>query len=759
MPALFALTLFASAALLFAVQPLLGKLLLPLLGGASSVWTTCMVFYQVILLAGYLYAHVVTNRLPRGLQAGLHVGLLVAAGLLLPFAIPPAAVESLTAGAPPVRWLLTQLLLVAGLPFFVVSTTGPLLQRWYSQLGHSTSADPYFLYSASNLGSLLALAAYPLWLELQFDVAAQSRLWHAGFLGLLGLIVLCGWRFARSQTDAEPPAAPARADRPQDGSVPLWQRARWTLLAFVPSSLMLGTTTYLTTDIASIPLLWVIPLGLYLLTFVIAFSRRRWLPSAVFHWLVPVLAIVLIFALLCRATEPVWVLISCHLLFLFVAAASCHLRLANDRPPAERLTEFYLWLAIGGALGGLFNALLAPLIFREVIEYPLLIVLASALYVAPRRKGGTPAAPVHDGTSPHAAEVPPFQFTRSAARRRWRGGIWLLIALPGLLAVMLGLIAYGAGWRPGMAVRALVFGVPTVLCFLFARRPLRFAAALAAVILGAQVYVELTRRTVFVDRSFFGVSRVTVSANGWFRQLDHGNTAHGRQFIEPSRACEPLAYYHREGPLGTIFREFQRAHTAASVGLIGLGAGATLAYARPGETWDIYEIDPLVIQIARDRELFSYLTGCSAVAPRIIEGDGRLQLARARDGQYGLLILDAFSSDAIPMHLLTVEAIELYFSKLADGGWLAMHVSNRYLDLEQVMTGLAQAKGYAGLSWIDTEGDRVKGKEESHWIVIVRNEADLRGLATDPKRIPLESRPGSEPWTDARSSLLPIFKW
>ncbi len=737
MPALFALTLFVSAALLFAVQPLLGKLLLPLLGGASSVWTTCMVFYQVVLLAGYLYAHVVTRCVPRWGQAVLQLGLLLGAFFVLPFGIPATAVDSLAAGASPVSWLLTQLALIAGLPFFVVATTGPLLQRWFSQLGHASSADPYFLYGASNLGSLLALAAYPLWWEVAYEVRTQSELWRLGFLGLLGLIALCGWRFAyaRSKTIETPPAdvASKSPDRGAAAGPGLKRRGGWVLLAFVPSSLMLGVTTYLTTDIASIPLLWVVPLALYLLTFVAAFGRRQWLPWAVVNWLVPVLAIVLIFAMLCRATEPVWVLIACHLLFLFVAAASSHRRLAVDRPPADLLTEFYLWLAVGGALGGLFNALIAPLIFRDVHEYPLLIVLASMLY-RPR----SPKAVV---------AVAPW--------KRW----WLPALTMGLLTIGLGLVAYAAGWRPGMAVRALVFGLPTVACFVLTRRPVQFAAGLASVVLGAQVYIGMTRQTVFVDRSFFGVSRVTISANGWFRQLDHGNTAHGRQYLDSSRACEPLAYYHREGPLGTIMAAFNSTTNGARIGVLGLGAGAMLAYAQPDQSWDVYEIDPLVIRIARDRELFTYLTDCAAVEPRLIEGDGRLRLGEAADGAYGLLVLDAFSSDAIPMHLLTVEAVELYFAKIADGGWLALHVSNRYLDLEQIVAGLAATKGYAGLSWIDAEGDRTIGKEESHWIVLARRESDLRNLRSDPNRIPLESRPATAPWTDAHSSLWPVFKW
>lgn len=733
MPLLFALTLFVSAALLFAVQPMLGKLLLPLLGGASSVWTTCMVFYQVVLLLGYLYAHLVANRLPRGLQAALQLALVFAAFLLLPFAIPAAAVEELAAGARPVPWLLKQLVLVAGLPFFVVSTTGPLLQRWFSRLGHVASADPYFLYSASNLGSLLALAGYPLWLEPGFEVATQSRFWQWGCLVLSGLLVLCAFNFVRRQ----PETVTGRQENVSlAGGSPVAltgsQRARWVLLAFVPSSLMLGVTTYFTTDVASIPLLWVIPLGLYLLTFIMAFARRPWLPARWIHRLHPVLGVLLVFTMVCRATEPTWVLVLINLLFFFTTALTCHGRLAADRPPPAQLTEFYLWLSVGGALGGVFNALVAPWLFRDVHEYPLMILLACALYPPP------------------AGDTGPV---------RWWLRTWRPAAAFQILPFSLALLATALKLTPGLLTNVFIFGLPVALAFGFAARPWRLVAALSGVLIAAQVYVEFNKRTIFVDRSFFGVSRVTVSANGWFRQLDHGSTAHGRQFIEAARACEPLAYYHRTGPLGTIFAGFNRAPAAQDVAVIGLGTGASLAYAQPGQRWDVYEIDPLVIRIARDPDLFRFLSDCSAVTPRVIEGDGRLQLVKARDGQYGLLILDAFSSDAIPMHLLTREAVELYFSKIAEGGWLALHLSNRYLDLEQVIAGLARAEGYAGLSWIDNERDRANGKEESHWIVLARREADLRPLMADPNRIPLESRPAAEPWTDTRSSLLPVFKW
>ena len=730
MPFLFACTLFVSAALLFVVQPLIAKMLLPRLGGASSVWTTCMVFYQVVLLAGYLYAHLVSRRFNRRTQVIMQLALLVVAFLPLPFAITETAEQRLAAGAGPIGWLLGQLALVAGLPFFAVSTTGPLLQRWFSQTGDARADDPYFLYSASNLGSLLALAAFPLWLEDRFRLAVQAELWRWAFVGLALLIAACGVGLLRAAPPA--PAGPKEPGGPTPTAISWARRMRWILWAFIPSSLMLGVTTYLTTDIASIPLLWVVPLGLYLLTFILAFARHEYLPVLGAHWLVPALAVALVFAMLGRATEPAWLLMTLHLSFLFVAALVCHTRLARDRPEPVRLTEFYVCLSVGGALGGIVNALAAPLLFREVLEYPFVILLACLLYV-PR------AIHVANPTSSH-----------------WK---WALVLVVAALPLVLGPMSRARGWPPIMLTYSVIYGLPVTLCFAFARDPRRFTTALAAVWMFGQFDSSSTRPTLFVDRSFFGVSRVTRSANGLFRQLDHGNTRHGRQFIAPGQACESLVYYHRTGPLGRIFKEFNLTNAAARVGLIGLGAGATLTYAQAGQAWDVYEIDPLVVRIARDKELFTFLSDCTPVTPRIIEGDGRLQLAHAPAGHYGLLILDAFSSDAIPMHLLTAEAVELYFEKIAEGGWLALHISNRYLDLEQILAGLAQAKGYAGLSWIDTNVLRYQGKSESHWVLLARHEADLRGLATDPNRIPLESRPTTEPWTDARSSLLPVFKW
>jgi hypothetical protein len=501
---------------------------------------------------------------------------------LLPFVVAEGSTEQLRAGAAPVPWLLATLVIVAGLPFFITSTTGPLLQRWFSQVRHESSGDPYFLYSASNLGSLVALIGYPLWLEVSFSTGVQSDLWRSAFVVLTVFVAVCGTFFVRF---ARGPGAVRRSTVEVAPAEPVgWKRrAWWVLLAFVPSSLMLGVTTYLTTDIASIPLLWVIPLSLYLLTFVVVFARRQWLPQKMWNRLLPVFGLILVFAILCRATEPTWCLILIHLLFFFTAAMVCHGRLAADRPSPDRLTEFYLWMSVGGALGGVFNAIIAPLVFREVAEYPLVILAACALYEPVR--GGVPVS------------------LRSV--KSWSG-----IVLLGVVTAGFSIAATHIGLVPGLLTHVVLFGLPVILCYLLTRSPLRFAVGLAVVMVAAQIYVELNKRTVFVDRSFFGVSRVTKTADGRFRQLDHGFTAHGRQFTDPGRACEPLAYYHARGPLGTIMREFNRHHPDARVGLIGLGAGATMAYAQPDQRWDIYEIDPLVIRIAQDKSVFSYLAGC-----------------------------------------------------------------------------------------------------------------------------------------------------
>lgn len=732
MPLLFAVTLFTSALLLFVVQPMVANMLLPLLGGAPAVWTTCMVFYQVLLLLGYLYAHLLSKIRSHRVQVVVQLTLLVAAYFTLPFARTEEMENSVLSESHPTAWLLAQLLLLVGLPFFIASTNGPLLQRWFSFLRHEDSKDPYFLYSASNLGSLIALLGYPIWLEPTFDLPTQSNLWQWSFGGLIVLIVGCAFVYARPRLRQDPAASPDHDSDEAAETISWRRRSYWVLLSFVPSSLLLGVTTYLTTDIASVPLLWVIPLSLYLFSFVLVFARREYVSQKFLNRSLPVLGIILIFALLCRATEPVLAVLLIHMGFFFNAIMVAHGRLAADRPSPARLTEFYFWMSLGGALGGIFNAVVAPAAFNEVLEYPISILLACALY-CPIAAMGKPG---------NTAKWPFYHFLAVSAV-----AVLVVFLVPRFVS------------NEGLAAQVLIFGVPVILCYPLTVRPGYFASALVVVMVVGQIHIRNDKRILFVDRSFFGVSRVSLTKNGKFRQLDHGTTAHGRQFVDPKRQCEPLAYYHQEGPLGKIMSVFNQNHPDSSVGLIGLGAGAALTYSMPDQDWDIYEIDPLVIQIATDAKLFSYLSECSAVVPRIIEGDARLQLQRTPDARYKLLILDAFSSDAIPTHLLTREAMDLYFQKIATDGWLVMHISNRYLNLEQIIAGAAKERGDYGLIWFDTATRNTTEREESHWVILSRREGNLKELLADPNRIPLESRPTLDPWTDNRSSILPLFKW
>ncbi len=731
---LFSTTLFISAALLFWVQPMVAKLLLPLLGGTPAVWNVCLVFFQALLLVGYAYSHFSSRYLGIRWQAGLHLLLLLMAAFALPMIIPDKAAQSLPTQSNPSLWLFGVLLTVVGLPFFIVATTSPLLQRWFSMTGHPSANDPYFLYSASNLGSLVALLGYPLGVEPNLRLQQQGWAWACGYGILIFLISCCGltvWNIKPRSKSATGPSAPL--DRNRSAIISGKSRFRWIAFGFIPSSLMLGVTSYITTDIASIPLLWVIPLALYLLSFTLVFARKPLLPH---HWMtraLPVAAVSLTFVILSNAVDPVWFLLSMHILFFFVACMVCHGRLAQERPSPERLTEFYFWISLGGVLGGGFNALLAPLLFRGTVEYPLAIALAC---LAPATLGKA---------------------------TNWKNavvdfGIALILIL-GLFTIGVAAAVAVLGLEPGLLSNALIFAVPTVVCYTFVNRPIRFASAVGALLLSGFIYLEMHGRTLYAGRNFFGISRVTLDPTGTFHRFIHGNTTHGRQFIDPKRQCEPLAYYHRTGPVGSLMNGFNAAAISSRVAVIGLGTGSMISYATANQDWTFYEIDPTVIRVAQDSRLFTYLPSCAQVKQHIIAGDARLRLRDAPDRHYGLIVLDAFSSDAIPVHLLTREALALYLGKLAQGGVLAMHISNRYLDLEPVVADLAKDAGLACLAWDDNVEDKANGKEPSHWVVIARQAEDLGTTARDKHWLPLAGRARPEVWTDDFSNILGVFKW
>jgi hypothetical protein len=739
----YTIAMFASAALLFMVQPMFARMVLPLLGGSPAVWNTTVVFYQLILLAGYGYAHFTTNRLSRHWQVILHMVLLLVALLVLPIAIP--ATWSPPTQANPIPWLLALLLVAVGAPFFVVSASSPLLQSWFASTRHRAAPDPYFLYAASNAGSMLALLSYPLLLEPSLRLTEQSQFWTGGYWLLVLLMLACAifvWR-APALAGGQPATADT-ATTSQTATLrmlPLtWRRQlHWVLLAAVPSSLMLSVTTYLSTNIAPIPLLWIIPLALYLLTFILVFAGQPFLPHALMSRALPIVLLPLVIVICAQATQPIGMLVLLHLLAFFVVTMVCHGALAADRPPARQLTVFYLWISVGGALGGMFNALLAPFLFTTVVEYPLALVLACLLLRPP------PAAQPASG---------------SIANARPQRLPWLDIALPlglGALVVALILATRAAGIRPGPLNYGLIFGLPALLCFSFSRRPQRFALGIAALFAAGTLYISDQGQALHAERSFFGIHRVLLDPTGQFHVIAHGGTLHGRQSLDPARRREPLSYYTQSGPIGQVFAADERQRVA----VVGLGAGSLACYYRAGQEWTFYEIDPSVEGIARDPAYFTFLRDC-APDSGVVLGDARLTLAHASDRRYNLIVLDAYSSDSTPIHLITREALALYRDRLAPGGMLAFHISNQYLDLKLVLAALARDAGMVSLYQDDrviSVEDSAHGKNASQWLIIARSQADFGALASDARWQTLEIPPDTAVWTDDFSSVLSVLHW
>jgi hypothetical protein len=831
---LFALTLFVSATLLFLVQPMIGKMLLPMLGGTPAVWNTCMVFFQALLLAGYAYAHATTAWLGARRQAALHLVI-----LLLPFFSLGLTVDRGLLdyqGGSPIPGLLLVLFLSVGLPFFVVSASAPLLQKWFASTGHPAANDPYFLYGASNLGSMLALFGYPTAVEPWLTLANQRLLWRVGYGVLVLLTALCAvglWRSRNPDKETRRHGDKERRDTGAGASLSMGRRLRWVALAFVPSSLMLGATTYMTTDIAAIPLLWVLPLGLYLLSFILVFSR---LP-AVFHRLMvvmlPFLVMLLVILMLTEFPLRIWMKVLVHLAVLFMVAMVCHGELARDRPPTRYLTEFYLWMSVGGVLGGLFNSLIAPMFFNGIVEYPLALVLACLLTPNLQEEKKTHRGPLWgiglmgfflgagvvllvssvdrselsfagladvDGLWLLAGLLSALVLVSVYARRdsTERAARWLDLGLPvalGVLAVGLNLglrqmsMNYGLvhlfrhlrialpDWTPTRLVRLLqldsedvfllfVIVMPVVLCAFFMKRPMRFGLAIGAVLL-AHTFCDLLDDSVLLrSRSFFGVLQVVEDEE--YRRLEHGTTLHGTQRLRWGRstavagAIDPLAashpfgaavllaawqdtwshpgreaqtYFHRTGPIGQVLEAYHYQLAGRSLGLIGLGSGTLASYGQPGQKLTYFEIDPLVQRVAYNPEYFTYVRDAldRGVRVEVVLGDARLKLEeRARNGspeKFALLVVDAFSSDAIPLHLITREALAIYLDNLAEDGLLVFHISNRYLDLEPVLGNLAKDKdiGLTGLIEIDSTS-RIPGKASSSWVVMARHESNLDRL-------------------------------
>lgn len=743
MLALFTGAVFVSAALLFVVQPMVGRMVLPRGGGSPQVWNTSLVFFQVALLAGYLYAHYSVRWLGVRAQAAAHMGVLLLPLLVLPIALPDTPPPD---GNPQAPWILGLLTIGVGAPFFVLAAASPLLQRWLAATRHEAAEDPYFLYAASNAGSLMGLLAYPFLLEPLLPLSAQSRLWALGYGAFVLLAIACAAIAVRSgEGRAVPVAAPVAAPGPDARALPSSRdRLFWVAAAAVPSALLMGVTQFLTSRIAPVPLLWVLPLAAYLLTFIVAFGRRRIVTvPAASRWL-SVATVVLALLLMARISEPSWLVTILHLAVLIAAGLLCHMRLVDARPATSHLTEFYLLIATGGALGGAFSALVAPYVFDSVAEYPVAVVLACLFRLPMARADGTPASgPMR------------YLFTGRA----------LDFAAPLAMAVYLffGELGLDAIGSVPDGVYVILFAIlPVLVSFLFSPRPVRFTIGIAVLLAFAQSGRAYRGDVLLTDRTFFGVYRVSSDPANTVNIFFHGPTAHGVQSRDPALALEPLAYYHRTGPAGRVVSALATRGDKRDIALVGAGTGALMALAAPHQRVTLYEIDPVVREIAEDPRYFTFLRDAPASHEWVV-GDGRIALGRTTD-QYDLMVLDAFSSGSIPVHLLTREAMELYLERLRPGGILLFHISNRHLELGPVLARHAADLGMVAFENADARatGSVGPGLEQhvfaSHWVVLARSAADLAYIP-DAGWGALTATPDAPLWTDDFSNLLTVLRW
>lgn len=731
---LFTLTIFVSASLLFLVQPMVAKALLPLFGGTAAVWTTAMLFFQAALLVGYALAHLSLTRLGPRTQSRVQLGVLAIALLSLPLAAPQAPGEG-----DPLIGLLALLATGIGLPFVAISTSSPVLQRWFSVSGHARASNAYVLYIASNIGSLLALLAYPFLIEPVVPLELQRLAWSGLYVVFIALSAVCAFivfplhRASRAErlADAtgtigttepivpvEPVGVPLTVAEDERvrvepvGRERTLERGRWLLLALIPSSLMLGATSFLSTDIASAPFMWVLPLALYLASFIVAFSRYGPVATRVAGVFLPMLAVIAPLDIFHILQLPAVDRLIFHLALFTTIAVLCHGRLASSRPPVERLTEFYLLLAVGGVSGGFLNAVIAPFVFKSMLEYPLAI--GAALLVRPSFLG--------------------------SIRERWGLGFMYL----GIYAVLALLLLEIGSVPADMLILVVLAGSP----LLFVSRAWIFALTTSLLLLSS---VFLAAPAVYSERNFYGLFRI-VDTDGT-RQIIHGTTVHGSQIWPPQERPTPIYYYHPNGPLGDAMA--LRAGDWRELGILGLGSGGVAAYGEEGQRMTFYEIDPAIADVALDERYFTYLSATPAqIEVRV--GDGRLLIEEEPSDKFDLLMMDAFSSDAVPAHLLTLEAFEIYLDRLARDGVLVVHISNRYLDLEPVVSAAARDLGLAGMVRFDLAPD---GAEElrvsSRYVVLAREEATLADLAERGWR-PL--RPTDRhAWTDDFSDIISLL--
>jgi len=721
--AAFSAAIFISAALLFVVEPMFTKMVLPRLGGAAAVWSVAMVFFQATLLAGYAYAHLLTRFAPGRGSVLIHLAVLLIACLALPLHLAGGW------GQPPSRgeafWLLGLFAASIGLPFFALAANGPLMQAWFVRTDHPSARDPYFLFAASNVGSFLALISYPTLVEPFLRLREQTWLWTVGFYVLILLIAACGVLLLRS-ANLSPAAATARSET----APPTWRdRLPFVGIAAVPSGLLLAVTLHISTDAAAVPLFWVLPLAIYLLTFVITFQSRPVVPHSLVVKAFPFVILALAGLMIIDPFSTIIELVVVHLTAFFVIALLCHGELARRRPAPKYLTAFYMRISAGGAIGGIAVGLIAPQAFNWVAEYPLLIALSLLC-------------------------MPGLALPTKGA-----GQYLLLGALAAAAALLTALMSSGVTLDDNLIT--LFIGALLGLTVYFWRAPLAFAVIIAfSLVLGHYQYNDAVNN--FVVRNFFGVLAAAETADGRFRLLWHGGIGQGAQRIRDrdghpvTGRPEMLSEFQAGAGIAQTFDAVRASVSGPiSYAVIGLGTGSLTCQARPEDSVTYYELDPDVIRIARDPKLFNFVSECRPAVP-IVQGDARLTIVNATDASYDLIFVDAFIGAAIPIHLLTREAMAVYLRKLKPNGIVALHVSNRHLELGSVVAGVAHANG--AITRLYDGGDVSEDASEQKWVPVIaavaRKDEDFGPLANSRYWPVLPPDPAQRVWTDDYSNVV-----
>lgn len=760
----YTITLFLASGLMFAVEPFIAKMLLPFFGGSPNVWNTCVVFFQLMLLAGYVYAHYVGTRLSLTKQLIIQAIVIWLPVVFLPIRIP----SGISIGEQPVVSLLLFLSGLIGVFFFALCTTAPLLQKWYSQSGSIGSADPYFLYAASNAGGLLGLILYPFLFEPNFKTAELSTIVSNSYISYGVLVTACGLALflrTRGRTVRHGAGSEANGGEAAPGSK---QLARWILFTMVPASLVLGLTSYITSELSAVPFFWVAPLFIYLTSFILAFLNLPAFVLSIAKAVTPLVALVVVMLTLSHTIaeasfgDPlITTTVSLHLVSLFLICLTCHATVAAERPATSQLTQYYIAISVGGILGSCINTFVAPLVFKGWTEYPLMIMVAAIML----------------------ARLPAF---RERAESTTGSIKWFSIPVLVLMVSLASWTVYetvlaqksealslGGQYVVKEAIYQVLSQVliPIAACLTLARSTIQFRAALA-VVAAIFLFTDRSNETiVYQGRNFFGSLSVVLNKNQNSCEFWHGNTIHGTESLDPAKRGMPTSYFYPTGPIGVIMRTLigepqswnaesteTISEKQAPIAVLGLGCGTTAAYAKRNQPVVYYEINPEVIEVASNPLYFTYLFQAKKrnVDLKIVQGDARLEIQKAPYDHYRMILVDAFSSDSIPMHLITKEAAEIYFKKLKHDGVLAFNISNQYYDLKPVLAALSNELKVPALVLSDPEDSFDDERYSTEWVVFSRSEEVLETLRK-LGGLNLQAAKAVRLWTDDYCSPLTVL--